>query len=67
MVQKAIMARVGVLAAVSAPTSMAVDMARECGLALAGFVRGDDLVAYAFPQTLGLHKSKEAVAHCAFE
>ena len=54
MVQKAVMAGAGVLAAVSAPTALAVDVALEAGLALAGFVRGDDLVAYSFPERLGL-------------
>jgi FdhD protein len=54
MVQKTAMAGVGVLAAVSAPTALAVDSARACGLALAGFVRGDDFVAYTFPDRLGL-------------
>lgn len=54
MVQKAAMAGVGLLAAVSAPTALAVDTARRCGLALAGFVRGDDFVAYTFPERFGL-------------
>lgn len=54
MVQKAAMAGVGVLAAVSAPTALAVETARSCGVALAGFVRGDDLVAYTFAERLGL-------------
>ena len=54
MVQKT--ARVGcpVLAAVSAPTALAVDVARDCGLLLAGFVRGDELVAYTYPERLGV-------------
>jgi FdhD protein len=46
MVQKAAMAGMGVLAAVSAPTALAVQTAQSCGLALAGFVRGERLVAY---------------------
>jgi FdhD protein len=54
MVQKTAMAGVGALAAVSAPTALAVETARRCGVALAGFVRGDDLVAYTFPERLGL-------------
>lgn len=54
MVQKTAMAGAGVLAAVSAPTSMAVDLAVRCGLALAGFVRSEDFVAYTHPQRLGL-------------
>lgn len=56
MVQKTAMAGAGVLAAVSAPTSMALDLAQRCGLALAGFVRGDDFVAYTQPQRLGLER-----------
>jgi FdhD protein len=54
MVQKTALAGVSVLAAVSAPTALAVDLARQSGLLLAGFVRGDDLVAYSFPERLGL-------------
>lgn len=54
MVQKSAMAGVGLLAAVSAPTALAIDTARQCGLALTGFVRGQDCVAYTFPERLGL-------------
>lgn len=54
MVQKTAMAGAGLLAAVSAPTSMAVDLAERCGLALAGFVRGEDFVAYTWPERFGL-------------
>ncbi len=54
MVQKTALAGVAVLAAVSAPTALAVDTARGCGLALAGFVRGDSLVAYTLPARFGL-------------
>ncbi len=51
------MAGAGLLAAVSAPTSMAIATAQACNLILAGFVREDDLVAYTFPERLGLHLS----------
>lgn len=54
MVQKTAMAGAGLLAAVSAPTSMAVDLAERCGMALAGFVRGGDFVAYTHPDRFGL-------------
>jgi FdhD protein len=54
MVQKSAMIGAGLLVAVSAPTTAAVDLARQCGLALAGFARGDDFVAYASPERLGL-------------
>lgn len=54
MVQKAVMAGAGVLTAVSAPTALAVQVAQAANLALAGFVRGDDLVAYTHPHRFGL-------------
>ncbi|MCL1962640.1 MAG: formate dehydrogenase accessory sulfurtransferase FdhD [Desulfovibrionaceae bacterium] len=47
MAQKTVLAGVGTLAAMSAPTTMALDLAREAGLCLVGFARGDDLVAYS--------------------
>ncbi|MDZ5461113.1 formate dehydrogenase accessory sulfurtransferase FdhD [Azohydromonas lata] len=54
MVQKCARAGVSALAAVSAPTALAVETARGCGLLLMGFVRGDDLVAYTFDERLAL-------------
>ncbi|MBD0024443.1 formate dehydrogenase accessory sulfurtransferase FdhD [Gordonia pseudamarae] len=46
LVQKAVMAGIPMLSAVSAPSSLAADLADESGLTLLGFVRGDSLVAY---------------------
>jgi FdhD protein len=46
MVQKAAACGVGVLAAVSAPTALAVRTAEQCGLTLLGFVREGRHVAY---------------------
>ncbi len=54
MVQKTLMAGVSLLVAVSAPTALAVRIASENGLALAGFARGDDLVCYTDPTRFGL-------------
>jgi FdhD protein len=54
MVQKATMAGASMLVAVSAPTALAVRTARTAGLALAGFARGQDFVAYTFPERFGL-------------
>ena len=47
LVQKAVVAGAGALAGVSAPSTLAVQLAREFGLALAGFVRGERFVLYA--------------------
>jgi len=52
MVQKAARAGFGLLAAISAPTALAVRMAEGAGLTLAGFVRGGRHVVYSHPQRL---------------
>ncbi|QTI68134.1 formate dehydrogenase accessory sulfurtransferase FdhD [Gordonia polyisoprenivorans] len=49
LVQKAAMAGIPMLSAVSAPSSLAADLAEEQGMTLAGFVRGDSLVLYSRP------------------
>jgi FdhD protein len=54
MVAKATMAGIPLLAAISAPTALAVDLAEGCGLTLVGFVRGDRHVVYSHGVRLGL-------------
>lgn len=52
MVQKAARAAIPVLASVSAPTTLAIDLANEANVTLIGFVRGDSLNLYTHPERL---------------
>ncbi|CCP11861.1 Protein fdhD [Stenotrophomonas maltophilia SKK35] len=52
MVSKAVRAGASVLAAVSAPTALAIDLARSAGLCLVGFARENGFNVYTHPERL---------------
>jgi FdhD protein len=56
IVQKAAAADIGVIAAVSAPTSLAVRAADRLGIAIAGFVRGGTYNLYSRPERIDLDR-----------
>ena len=54
IIQKAVMAGLPVVAAVSAPSSLAIDLARDANITLIGFVRGSTFNIYAVPERVVL-------------
>ncbi|MEN3942387.1 formate dehydrogenase accessory sulfurtransferase FdhD [Prosthecobacter sp. SYSU 5D2] len=54
IIQKALAGGIPVLAAISAPSSLAVDFARNSGQTLIGFLRGETMNVYSHPERLQL-------------
>jgi FdhD protein len=52
LVQKALFAGIPILAAVSAPSSLAIELAQEYGVTLIGFIRGDGFNIYTHPERI---------------
>lgn len=57
LVQKAYLAGIPVLCAVSAPSSLAVDLAEQSGLTLAAFARGSSVNIYTHPDRIATDQS----------
>ena len=58
IVQKALFARIPVVVAVSAGSTLAVDLAQESGMALIGFTRGNRMTVYSCPERIQQLASK---------
>ena len=52
IIQKALAARIPIVAAVSAPSSLAISVARECGITLVGFLRNPTMNVYSHPHRI---------------
>ena len=52
LTQKAVLAGAELLVAVSAPSSLAVELADEAGLTLVAFVRGESMNVYTHPERI---------------
>jgi FdhD protein len=67
LVQKAVLAGIPLLAAVSAPSSLAAELASEAGLTLVGFLRGQSMNIYAGEQRIatGEHDVAAGTPHAA--
>lgn len=62
LVQKALTAGIPVVCSVSAPSSLAVDVASSFGITLVGFLRGERFKVYAHPERLGLSDRQSLLA-----
>jgi FdhD protein len=52
IMQKALAGRLPIICAISAPSSLAVEFARESGQTLVGFLRGEGMNVYSHPERI---------------
>jgi len=63
LTQKAVLAGVPMMVAVSAPSSLAAELATEAGLTLVGFVRGERMNIYSHPERVITATESAGPAH----
>jgi FdhD protein len=59
IMQKALSARIPIVCAISAPSSLAVEFARQSKQTLVGFLRGEKMNVYSQPGRIGRARSKK--------
>ncbi len=62
IVQKALVARIPIVASVSAPSSLALELARDFGMTTLGFVRGDSMNIYTHPERIVHRKERKGIS-----
>ena len=67
LTQKASMAGIPLLAAVSAPSSLAAELGTELGMTVVGFLRGDSMVVYSRPDRITAEASQTTAASASRE
>lgn len=67
LVQKAVMAGIPILAAVSAPSSLAVELAADTGVTLIGFLRGDSMNVYTRPDRISSESHPSTIKEAPHE
>jgi len=65
IVQKALAARISIVCAVSAPSSLAVEFARESGQTLIGFLRAGSMNIYSHPERIEGMQAASTALHAA--
>ncbi len=58
LIQKASMAGIKIIVAIGAPSSLAVELAKECNITLIGFLKSNQFNIYSLPDRIDLNKKE---------